>query len=88
MHMGAGVKTITATNARSDLFNLIKETISGHKEIKITSREGAAILVSEEDYENLVETLELLSIPGLRESIKEADEDINSGNVKSLEDVL
>jgi antitoxin YefM len=78
--------TITATKARSDLFNIIKKTIKGHRQIKISSKEGSAVLISEEDYENLIETLHLLSIPGLKESIGEADEEIAQGETYSIED--
>ena len=82
------MKTITATKARSDLFNLLKETIKGHQEIKINSKEGAAVLVSEEDYENLLETLHLLSISGLKDSIAKADKEIAHGETRSFEDVF
>lgn len=82
------MKTITATKARSDLFNLIKETVHGHRELRITSREGAAVLVSEEDYENLLETLHLLSVPGLRKSLDQADREIASGETVSIEDAF
>jgi len=78
--------TITATKARSDLFNIMKRTIKGHRQIKITSKEGSAVLMSEEDYENLIETLHLLSVPGFKESIREADEEIAHGETYSIEE--
>ena len=82
------MKTITATKARSDLFNLIRETVHGHRELRITSREGAAVLVSEEDYESLLETLHLLSVPGFKKSLEQADREIESGKTVSLENVF
>lgn len=82
------MKTITSTQARSDLFNIIKGTIKGHRQVRITSKEGSAILLSEEDYENLIETLELLSIPGLKKSINKANHEIENGETYSMEEVF
>lgn len=45
-------------------------------------------MLSEEDYEGLVETLELLSVPGSYESVKEADKQIHEGPTYSIEDVF
>jgi antitoxin YefM len=82
------VKTITSTQARSDLFNIIKGTVKGHRQVRITSKEGSAILLSEEDYENLIETLELLSIPGFKKSIDKANHEIENGETYSMEEVF
>ncbi len=82
------MKTITSTQARSDLFNIIKGTVKGHRQVRITSKEGSAILLSEEDYENLIETLELLSIPGLKKSIDKANHEIENGETYSMEEVF
>ena len=82
------MKTYTATNARSDFSLLIKETIHGHKEIKITSKEGGVILISEEDYENLLETLELLSVPGFRKKMEKAEKEIQKGEIFTMEEIF
>jgi len=82
------VKTLTATSARSDLFNILKQTVKGHLQTRITSKEGNAILISEEDFESLVETQELLSIKGLKDSIDQADKEINEGETFSLKEVF
>jgi len=63
--------TLTATEARSKFYRLIDETINTHQPIIITAKRGNAVLVSEEDWQSLQETLYLLSIPGMRESIRE-----------------
>ena len=63
--------TLTATEARSKLYRLIDETTNSHQPIVITGKRGNAVLVSEEDWQSLQETLYLLSIPGMRESIRE-----------------
>ena len=82
------MKTITSTQARSDLFNIIKGTVKGHRQVRITSKEGSAILWSEEDYENLIETIELLSIPGFKKSIDKANHEIENGETYSMEEVF
>jgi len=82
------MKTITATNARSDLFNILKKTIKGHSPCRISTREGGAILLSEEDFESLIETLELLSTPGFVKSIRKAKKEIEEGQTYSLEEVF
>ena len=82
------MKTITSTQARSDLFNIIKGTVKGHRQVRITSKEGSAILLSEEDYENLIETLELLSIPGFKKNIDKANHEIENGETYSMEEVF
>ena len=64
------MKTITATSARSDLYRLIDSTLSDHEPIQITAKRGNAILVSEDDWRAIQETLHLTQIPGMRESIR------------------
>ena len=82
------MKTITASRARMELFRLLKGTVKGHRQVRITSKEGNTILMSEEDYESLVETLELLSEPGLKESIRKADREIERGETVSIEEAF
>lgn len=77
--------TLTATDARSNLFQLLKETIQGHTPTRISSKEGVAVLLSEEDYESLLETAELISEPKLLTSIKKADKEIMTGKVYSFD---
>jgi len=63
--------TINATEARAKLYNLIDQTADTHQPIVITGKRHNAILLSEEDWSAINETLYLLSVPGMRESIKE-----------------
>jgi PHD/YefM family antitoxin component YafN of YafNO toxin-antitoxin module len=63
--------TLNATEARSKLYALIDETSTSHKPIVITGKRGNAVLLAEEDWNAINETLHLLSIPGMRESIRE-----------------
>ncbi|MEX0449658.1 type II toxin-antitoxin system Phd/YefM family antitoxin [Spiribacter sp. 221] len=62
---------ITATEACSRLSQLIEETAESHQPVIITGKRNSAVLVSEEDWSAIQETLFLLSIPGMRESIHE-----------------
>lgn len=62
---------LNATEARAKLYSLIDETADTHQPIVITGKRGNAVLVSEEDWNSISETLYLLSIPGMRKSITE-----------------
>ena len=62
---------ITATEARSNLYRLIDETAESHQPIIIMGKRNKAVLVCEEDWSAIQETLYLLSVPGMRESIRE-----------------
>jgi prevent-host-death family protein len=62
--------TISATGARAQLFRLIDQAARTHEPIQITGRRGNAVLLSEEDWRAVQETLYLLSIPGMRQSIR------------------
>jgi prevent-host-death family protein len=63
------VKTITATKARLNFYKLIDEIAKTNRPIQITSKRTNAVLISENDWGAIQETLYLLSIPGMRESI-------------------
>jgi len=80
--------TVTATEARQRWFQLLRKSVKGHTPVKITSKAGDVVIVSEEDYEGLLETLELLSQPGMRKSIQAARADIRAGRTKSLDEVF
>ncbi|MAT99130.1 MAG: prevent-host-death protein [Anaerolineaceae bacterium] len=82
------MQTITATNAKDDLLDLLRATVREHKQYRIAFEEGGAVLLSEEEYESLLETLALLSRPGFYESIKQADLEIREGDTLSMDDVF
>lgn len=79
---------INATAARRDFFDIIKNTIKKHKIYHIHHRDGDVVLLSEDEYESLQETLELLSIPGFRESIVKSAEQAKNGETFSIDEVL
>lgn len=82
------MKTIMATHARRDFFNLVKGATEGHQTFKIQHPSGTAILLSEEDYEGLLETLELLSLPDFGERIRQSVAQVTAGETYSLDDVF
>lgn len=63
--------TITATKAKKNLYQLLDEVKEFHQPVYITGKRSKAILVSEKDWSSIQETLYLLSISGMRESIIE-----------------
>ncbi len=65
------MKTVTASKARANLYRLIEETAQSSEPVQITGKRTNAVLVSEGDWRAIQETMYLLSIPGMRESIRE-----------------
>lgn len=65
---------ITASEARANLYRLIDEAASSHQPLLISGKRNKAVLISEEDWEAIQETLFLLSVPGMRESMREGME--------------
>jgi antitoxin YefM len=61
---------LSASEARKRLYNLVDEVKETHQPVQIVGKRASAILVSEEDWKAIEETLYLVSIPGMRESIK------------------
>src|SRR3954451_17283003 len=64
------MKTITASEARTNLYKLIDETTVTSEPVQITGKRADAVLVSMDDWRAIQETLYLLSIPGMRASIR------------------
>jgi prevent-host-death family protein len=62
--------TLTVSDARAKLYRLIDEAATSHKPVRIMGKRSNAVLVSEEDWNAIQETLYLLSIPRMRRSIK------------------
>jgi len=65
------MKTLTTTEARKNIYKLIDQANETHEPIQITGKKNNAVLVSEEDWRNIQETLYLTSISGMRKSIEE-----------------
>ena len=60
-----------ATNFRKNMFSLLEQTVKFNEPITVSTKDGNAVLISEEDYNGLMETLYLSSIPGMKEKIVE-----------------
>lgn len=65
------MSTLTVSEARANLYHLIDAVSEHHKPITISGKRHNAVLLSEEDWVSIQETIFLLSIPGMRESIKQ-----------------
>ena len=65
------MSTVNATEARAKLYRLIDEAAESHEPVFITGKRANAVLLSEDDWRSIQETLHLLSIPGMRETIVE-----------------
>ena len=62
--------TLTASKARQNLYKLLDRASSSHDPIQITGKRSNAVLIGEEDWRAIQETLYLLSVPGMRNSIR------------------
>lgn len=62
--------SFSVTQARSRLYQLLDEAAESHKPVKVTGKRSNAVLISEDDWRSIQETLFLVSIPGIRESIR------------------
>ncbi len=65
------MSTLSVSHARANLYRLIEETAASHEPVRITGKRNNAVLLSESDWNAVQETLHLLSVPGMRESIRE-----------------
>ena len=66
---GVNMTNTNITNFRKDIYELLEQTIKYNEPINISTKNGNAVVLSEEDYNNLMETLYISSIPGLKEDI-------------------
>lgn len=77
--------TLTASEARASLYRLIDQAAESHQPILIAGKRSSAVLVSAEDWEAIQETLYLLAVPGLRESIKQGMAEPLADSAKALD---
>jgi len=67
------VISLSVSNLRKDIYNIINRTIKFNEPVHINGKEGNAVIISEDDYNSLIETLYLSSIPGMKESLIKAN---------------
>lgn len=77
--------TLNASDARASLYRLIDQTNESHIPVIITGKRKNAVLISEDDWESIQETLFLISIPGMRESIIQGMNEPISESQKELD---
>ena len=72
----------TITNFRKNIFEYVNQAVQYNDAVSVVTKNGNAVLISEEEYNGMIETLYLMSIPGMVESIKQAAaEPYNAGTV-------
>ena len=76
--------TLSASEARANLYRLMDETAASHVPVMISGKRNNAVLIAEKDWSAIQETLYLLSVPGMRESIKAGMEEPLSKSAKAL----
>jgi antitoxin YefM len=80
--------TLTATDARREFFDVIKGAADKHQIYRIHHRRGSVVLMAEDDYDSMIETMDLLSTPGFRQSMKKSLEQMRRGETVSFEEVF
>jgi len=76
--------SLTASEARTNLYRLIDQASESHRPILISGKRSNAVLISAEDWQAIQETLYLLSVPGMRKSIKQGMREPISKSAKRL----
>jgi antitoxin YefM len=66
------MSVLTASEARANLYRLIDQVAESHDPVLIAGKRQSAVLLSAEDWKAIQETMHLLSIPGMRKSIRDA----------------
>ncbi len=79
------MQTLNASEVRANLYRLIDEAAESHEPIFISGKRSSAVLISSEDWSAIQETLYLLSVPGMRESIKEGMAEPLAESAKELD---
>lgn len=82
------MEKLTINNAQKNLSDLVKSVTEENKVYEIEISDTSAVLISQQNYESLQETIELLSIPGLRESLQRSLKQVTDDETYSLDEVL
>lgn len=73
------------TTFRKNVFSMLEQTVRYNETLNISTKDGNAVVLSEEDYRSLMETVSLLSVPGMREKLLEAKAEALSDSVPESE---
>ena len=87
-HLGGLMTTLTATAARKGFFEILKKANKHHEIFHIHHHSGDAVLLSEQEYDSLNESLALLSTPGFRDAFNASRKQAENHETVSFEDVF
>lgn len=59
------------TNFRKNIYSLLEQTVKYNEPVNVSTKDGNVVVLSESDYRDMLETLRLLSIPGMKEKLTE-----------------
>lgn len=79
---------VTATQARANFFKLLQSVLTKHQPLTISHHQKNVVMLSEEDYEAIVETLELLATPGFKKSLTKAVKEIAAEETYTFDEVF
>ena len=79
------MQNTNVTNFRSNIFGMLEQTIRYNEPINISTKDGNAVILSEEDYYSLLATMELCAIPGMKEKITEGMQEPLAGSLSENE---
>ncbi|MCP4298207.1 MAG: type II toxin-antitoxin system Phd/YefM family antitoxin [Proteobacteria bacterium] len=80
--------TLNATAARKDFFEMINSAVEKHEIFHIRHKKGDVVVMSQEEYDGLIETLHLQSTPGFKESLLRSVNQVKNGETFSFEEVF
>ena len=79
---------LTATDARKSFFELVRAVSENHESYRVRHRSGNVVIVSEAEYESLLETMDLFSAPGFREGFHQSVSEAAAGETVGFEEVF
>jgi antitoxin YefM len=82
------METISATEARSRLFDLLKDSLNKSRQFRIPYKGGSVVMISEEEYDSLLETAHLLTAPGFLKLYQKAKKQIRAGKTVPMDKVF
>lgn len=82
------MKTLTLTDMRKNLFGRISDVIKKHEPLRVTYKSDTVVILNETDFENMIETIQLLSEPDFKKKLKNAEREVANGQTYSLDEVF
>ena len=82
------MKSFSATTTRKNLFNIFSNIIKNHEIYNINYKENGIVMINQDDYEELIETIELLSEPNFKNKLKKAENEIKNNEVYKFNEVF